>query len=301
MEIKTLKSFVTVASLKSFSAAARELNTVQPAISRHIADLEDELGVSLFWRNTREVKITAAGLSLLKDAKKIIEQESLAKDQARRTAQGEIGTLRIGYMGSASFTFLPDLVRAYSKQYPNVKIRLFEMSVQEQIDGFDAGKLDIGISRSLPKNVKNDLSVEKLYMDSLFVVVPDSHPIATKKSLNLNELSLEPFILFKRNEAPGLFDKIINECHLSNFTPNISSQPGSMQTVMTEVSSGLGVSIVPGCIQRLYTKGCTFIPIKNHNPSISTELHYRTEPSEPTVEAFVNLTIKSLEDIQKKI
>ncbi|WP_310734274.1 LysR family transcriptional regulator [Shewanella sp. SG44-2] len=112
MDIKTLKSFISVASHQSFSAAARDLNTVQPAISRHIAMLEEELGVLLFTRNSREVLITTAGQQLLNDAKQILALASKAKSQVKRAYDGQIGELNIAHLSSACLTFMADLVRS---------------------------------------------------------------------------------------------------------------------------------------------------------------------------------------------
>ncbi|MCA9422206.1 MAG: LysR family transcriptional regulator, partial [Nitrospira sp.] len=151
-----------MASLKSFSAAARELNTVQPAISRQIADLEDELGVRLFWRNTREVKITAAGDSLLREAHDILSREQQVKEHVLRAARGEIGRLRIGYLASACFSFMPELVRGYSALYPKVQISLQEMTVRQQIDAFSAGQLDVGFSRPMSNYEGIGFSAEEI-------------------------------------------------------------------------------------------------------------------------------------------
>lgn len=296
-----LKTFVTVATLKNFSAAARELHTVQPTISRQIADLEAELGVQLLWRNTREVKMTPAGESLLRDAQDILARESLAKEQARRAARGQIGRLKIGYIGSAGYGFIPELVQTYTKHYPDVQVTLREMTVKRQIKAFKTGELDIGFSRPLPETERQNLTAEEIYIDTLIAVVPESHPLAIKKSLHLNQLETDNFVLFKRNEAIGLFDQIISACQTDHFSPKISNQAENMQTVLTEVAAGLGVSVVPSCVKQMYTKGCVFIPIEKQRPSIPTELHYRTEPIDATVQAFVNITINAKADIQKQM
>ena len=301
MELKTLKSFVAVATLKNFSAAARELNTVQPAVSRHVLDLEDELGVQLLWRNTREVKVTPAGQSLLVDAKEILAAEIAAKESAKLAASGVTGRLRIGYLPPACFCFIPDLVRSYSSSYPNVKISLQEMTVRQQVEAFAAEKLDIGFSRPLSKVKSKGFLVEELYVDTLITVLPESHPMASAKSLRLIQLEKEPFILFSRKEAVGLFDQIISACQKEKFAPMISSQPLFMQTVLTQVAAGLGVSIMPGCVKKIYTQGCVFIPIKKQKPSIPTQLHYRSEPILPTVRDFVALTIEAKQDIQRQM
>ncbi len=290
---------MAVASLKSFSAAARELNTVQPAISRHISDLEDELGVRLFWRNTREVKFTAAGQSLLREAQEILSRERQAKEHVQRAARGEIGRLRIGYLGSACFSFMPELVRGYSTHYPDVQISLQEMTVRQQVEAFSAGQLDVGFSRPMSQTERIGFSAEEIYVDTLIAVLPETHVHANAKSLRLRELGTEPFVLFTRNEAVGLFDQIVSACQREKFAPRIYSQPGNMQTVLTEVAAGLGVSVVPGCVRRLYTKGCVFVPIDKQKPSIPTVLHYRSAPPLPIVENFVALAMKAKQAIQR--
>lgn len=294
-----LKSFVAVSSMQNFSAAARELNTVQPAISRHISELEEELGVSLFWRNTRKVKITAAGRSLLRDALDILAREASAKEQAKRAAQGKIGQLRIGYFGSACSCFIPWLVQQYRIHYPEVQVSLREMTVQQQIDAFAAEQLDVGFSRSLPKSESKKFSVLEIYMDTLIAVIPETHEFATAENVRLRDLQADSFVLYKRSEAPGIFEQIINACHKEKFVPKISSQLSQMQTLLTAVAAGLGVSIMPGCVKSLCTNGCVFLPIQKQSLPVPIELHHRVDALSPTVEAFVQITEQVRQDIQR--
>ncbi len=298
MELRLLRTFVTVARLKNFSAAARELNTVQPAVSRQIADLEDELGVRLFWRSTREVKVTAAGEMLLGEATELLEHEARAKALVQRAAKGEVGRIRIGYMGSACAHFIPDLVRTYAKSFPEVQVSLIEMTAQQQLDAFAAGLIDLGFSRPLPHATRAEFVIEPIYMDTLTVVLPSEHRLARAKTVRLSELEYESFVLFKRSQAIGLFDQIISACEREGIAPRIVSEPESMQMLLTEVAAGLGVSIAPGCVRRLFTKGCSFVPLSKQKPSIPTELHYRPEPVQPAVEAFVALTLLARTSIQ---
>ncbi len=299
MEIRTLKSFLAVASLKNFSAAARKLNTVQPAISRQISDLEKELGVRLFWRNTHKVKITAAGQNLLDNAQELLALERWAKEQARLAAQGKIGSLRIGYVGPACFSFIPWLVQDYSKLYPDVRIQLQEMPRRQQLHAFKTGQLDVGFSGPLSRTERKDFSVQRIYVDTLIAILPEAHPLAKEKSLELNELKKDPFVMLKRSESVGMFDLIISSCQREKFVPVISSQPENMQTVLTEVASGLGVSVLPRYVRKMYSKGCVFIPIQDQKPSVPTELHYLSYSPPPTVEAFVERTIKAKQKIQR--
>ena len=301
MELRTLRSFIAVAKLKSFSAAARELHIVQPAISRQIASLEEELGVSLFWRNTREVKITAAGEVLLVEAHAMIALEGRAKEYTQRAARGQAGNLRIGYISSACSGFIPTLVRAYAQRYPHVAISLQDLTVEQQLDAFDKDSIDVGFSRPLPDTSRHGLAAELIYMDTLAVVLSKEHRLAYRKALALHELAAEPFVLFERSEAAGLFDQIIGACQREHFSPHIVSQPVLMQTLLTEVASGLGVAVAPRCITSLNRTGCVFIPIKRQKLLMPIELHYPDTEPRPTVAAFVELTRNLKHEIQQLV
>ncbi|MBR7890255.1 LysR family transcriptional regulator [Marinomonas sp. A79] len=299
MELKPLKSFVTVATLKSFSAAARELNTVQPAISRHIASLEDELGARLFIRNTRDVSITSAGLQLLQDANALLKQVENTKRRAQKAAQGELGSLRIGYLPSACLTFIPELVKQFHRRYPNVDISLFEMTASAQIAAFDRDEIDVGISRPLPKERQMQFRSQFLYTDYLSIVVPTDHALADREWVTFEDIKQESIILFQREEAVGLFDSIINLCQKNQFSPKISAQPKHMQTMLTMVAAGLGVAIAPTCIAKLYTQGCRFIGIQNDDSKVLTQIHFDGVKLTPTALAFTEIAMAAAQQIQR--
>nr|WP_320135277.1 LysR substrate-binding domain-containing protein [uncultured Amphritea sp.] len=301
MDVKPLKSFVAVASLKSFSAAARELHTVQPAISRHIAALEEELGTRLFIRNTRDVQITAAGLQLLSDAKSLLKQFEDAKSRTKRAAKGELGQLRVGYLPSACLTLIPYLVKQLHSRFPHVDISLYEMTVSEQLTAFKHDEIDIGISRPLPVDSGDGLASHLLYQDHLCVVVPEDHELARCQRVTLSDLQTEKLILFHREEAIGLFDTIIHLCQDNGFSPNLSAQPKHMQTLLTMVAAGLGIAIAPYCVAKLYTQGCCLIRIEKDQTEILTQIHYREKGLTPTAEAFVGLAKQSSGIIQEQM
>jgi DNA-binding transcriptional LysR family regulator len=301
VDVKPLKSFVAVASLKSFSAAARELHTVQPAISRHIAALEGELGTRLFIRNTRDVKRTAAGLQLFSDATIFLKQFEDAKSRAKRAAKGELGQLRVGYLPSACLTLIPYLVKQFYSRFPHVDISLYEMTVSEQLTAFKHDEIDIGISRPLPVDGGDGLASHLLYQDYLCVVVPEDHAMAGSHRVKLSDLQAENIILFHREEAIGLFDTIIHLCQDNGFSPNLSAQPKHMQTLLTMVAAGLGIAITPYCVAKLYTKGCSFIRIEKDQTEILTQIHYREKGLTPTAEAFVELAKQSADIIQEQM
>ena len=275
MDIKTLKSFVSVATHQSFSTAAKELNTVQPAISRHISMLETELGVRLFIRSSRNVIITQAGEQLLKDAQQILSLTTKAKKQVIQAHKGHIGHLNIGYLSSACLSFIPMLVRRYTAVFPNVQVSLVEMTASEQLDAFQEKRIDIGFSRPLPALIRNDFICHDIYTDKLVVIVGEHHPLASESKVDLMDLIGSKFILFNREEAIGLFDDTITLCKQAGFSPAIISQPRNMQTLLTEVAAGLGIAIAPYCTRKLHHEGCHFLAINNVHKTLSTQLHYK--------------------------
>ncbi|OQQ10306.1 LysR family transcriptional regulator [Vibrio splendidus] len=301
MEIKVLKSFVAVATHCSFSKAAKELNTVQPAISRHITSLEHELGVSLFFRTSREVVISAAGQHLLKDAIRLIEQTEQAKQSAIRASSGCIGTLTIGYLGGATLSFLPRLVRQYIAENPNIDVDLVEMTASEQIEALDKREIDISFSRPLPNLLVDDYTSVTIYTDKLVAVLPVTHKLAQHSTIQIKQLQQDPFILFEREQAVGLFDSIITQCDLSGFSPNIKKQPNNMQTVLTQVSSGLGVSIAPHAIRDLRSEGCVFVNLESVDVEMPLVMTHHSHTLSPTASIFVAVVQSEIKAIQQNM
>ncbi|MEL0630448.1 LysR family transcriptional regulator [Psychromonas aquatilis] len=301
MDIKTLKSFITVAKHKSFSEAARELHTVQPAVSRHISTLESDLGVTLFKRNSRDVAITQAGLQLLKDASAILALTEQARTQVKQAHNGQRGTLNIAHLSSACLPFLAALVSQYKQQFPQVHVSLFEMTATEQIEPLKNGEIDIAFSRPLPASIADTFANHDIYIDQFVAVVNHNHPLANTHSIGLSKMKNEQFIIFNRDEALGLFDETITICKQAKFSPNIVSQPRHMQTLVTEVAAGLGVAIAPFCVSKLYSEGCHFIKLENVETKMPVQIQYKQSNDNATVNAFVDIALNAREAIQAEM
>ncbi|WP_050528452.1 LysR family transcriptional regulator [Pseudorhodobacter aquimaris] len=298
MEIRLLKTFVAVAHAKGFSAAARELNTVQPAVSRQISDLEDELGVPLFWRSTREVRITAAGETLLREAIDILAHEERARKLVQRAGSGQTGRLRIGFLTAASQAFLPRLIRKFRASFPEVEVLLSEMSVREQLDALEAGRIDISFSRPLGRMTSGRFNSIGIYTDRLMGFIPEGHVLERQPHFSVSALAHHPFVLFVREGAPDLFDQVIGTCQRAGFSPEIVAQPNSMQAVLTGVGSGLGVSLAPGCIRTLNMVGCICRPLRDDVGPIPFEIHYRADQAALPTTAFAKLVTEARDEIR---
>src|SRR6266550_2799380 len=150
MELRHLRYFAAVAQYLNYSEASRRLHVAQPAISQTILDREDELAVKLLLRTKRTVQLTAAGTTFLREADEILRRAAEAQRLAQRAARGEVGSLGIGFFGTASGPILPMLVHAYRREFPDVELRLYELNPDQQLAAFDEGRIDLGFSRALP-------------------------------------------------------------------------------------------------------------------------------------------------------
>lgn len=257
MELRHLRYFTAVVQWKGYREASRRLHVAQPAISQTVADLEDELGLKLFSRAKRVAQLTPEGEIFYAEAIRALAQVEVAVSTAKRAAKGEVGKLSIGFLGSATYAFLPELIRTFKAQYPGVKLTLQELTPLQQEAAFQKGEIDIGFTRVLTAEQGKEFSSRCLYRDPLMAVLPRSSQVKTKR-VRLSDLANERFVLFHRDGAPGLFDTITGVCNDAGFSPRVENEPNMMQTVLSLVEAEEGVSIVPACVRNLRSDGVCF-------------------------------------------
>src|ERR1700739_771332 len=177
MELRHLRYFTAVVQWKGYREASRRLHVAQPAISQTVADLEDELGLKLLSRANRVVRLTPEGEIFYTEALRALAQVELAVDTAKRAAKGEVGKLSIGFIGSATYSFLPELVRTFKAQYPGVKLTLQELTPSQQEAAFQKGEIDIGFTRTLTAEQSRTFSSRVLYCDPMMAVPPRSRRV----------------------------------------------------------------------------------------------------------------------------
>jgi DNA-binding transcriptional LysR family regulator len=214
---------------------------------------------------------------------------------------GEVGILRIGFIGPATAPILPTLVQTYRRLYPEVELQLHHMNPDVQLAAFDEGTLDLGFSRPLPPELRSGLVEEVVYNDYLGAILPPKHPLAKESRIKLEKLASEPFVLFHRVGAPSLFDEAVTMCCRAGFSPKVRHEPDLMTTVFVLVESGLGVSLVPGCARGL-----------EQQKTIRRQLAVQSNPMclcaiwprgshRPTVEAFLDILRAQKPAIRKQI
>ena len=246
MEIRHLKYLMAVGQELHFGKAAEKLFITQPALSRQIQQLEEEMGVKLLERNKRNVALTTAGAYLMGEAEYIINHLNQVIDATRRKAKGEEGEVRVGFVGSAMQNVIPDVLVKLSDQYPKLHTSLDELSNKEQLSAIIHDRLDIGFVRM--ERVPADFEQQVVFEDSFSLVVPADHEMDESRFENLKQLRDEQFILFSHEYSQEYYENIMSIFADHGFEPNVSHRSVHANTIFRLVEKHLGVAIVPSAL-----------------------------------------------------
>jgi LysR family transcriptional regulator, benzoate and cis,cis-muconate-responsive activator of ben and cat genes len=244
MELRLLRYFQAIAEELSFSRASRRLRVAQPALSRALKELEEEIGAQLLERNRRKVSLTPAGAVLLHEASVLMERLEETLRKVRRTASGEEGELRLGYIGPPTQPFLGRLLHEYRTRYPKVSVHLEERTPERVWEMVAKGRLSIGLTRPVISRDTSGLQTLLLRAEPLCAVVPPAHPLASRASVPWQALASEPLIILARREGVSLHDEVLAGCRKAGFTPRIAQTPSLIGTVLSYVEAGAGIGIV---------------------------------------------------------
>ena len=245
MDLRLLRYFQAVAEELSFSRAAERLRIAQPALSRAVQELEQELGVNLVDRNRRMVRLTAAGTVLLQETGIILERVEDACRRVKRTAAGEEGELRLGYIGPPTRTFLGPLLKEYRQRHPKVTVILEERTPERVWEMVAKGRLSVGLTRPVLAHETLGLHTLLLRNERFCAAVPVDHAFADKASLSWKQLAGQPLILLARREGAGSHDTVLAACQEAKFTPKLVHTPSLIGTILQYVEAGAGIGIVP--------------------------------------------------------
>ncbi|WP_350275046.1 LysR substrate-binding domain-containing protein [Kribbella sp. HUAS MG21] len=246
MDLKHVRAAVAVADHLHFGRAAAELGVAQPPLSQQVKALESELGVTLFERSTRAVRLTPAGEAFVADARTALSVVDSAVRKARAVGRGEAGDLAIGMVGSAVAQPLPTIIRAFRDRYPDVTMSFHVLPTVLQLERLRTAALDLGLVRPPLPGPDTDLELISVSREPLVAVLPNDHRLAGRRRIPAAALADEPFVLFPRALGPGLYDEIAAACGRAGFTPNVVQQAEQLQTIVGLVAAGCGVSLLPG-------------------------------------------------------
>src|SRR4051812_27926555 len=275
-DVRQLRYFLAVAERLHFGRAAEALHISQPPLSRAVRALEQDLGVALFTRTRRRVALTAAGERLLEEAGRLIGQLERAVHEVRAAATArERPRLRIGFVSLADYGVLPGLLKAYKAARPDLALGLREMLSPEQATALGAGGLDFGL---LLPPVSEAVPLEHLVVqrERFVAALPAGHRLARARGrLALSALGGEPFVTVPREIAPGLYDIVAALARQAGISVNVAQEAIQMQTVVSLVSSGLGVAVVPASIANLGRRGVVYRKLADRHPALELRLAWR--------------------------
>lgn len=285
MELRHLRYFVMLAEELHFGRAAQRLAITQSPLSFNIRCLEEELGVRLFDRNNKRVKLTPAGSAFAPEAKRILEQAARASELARAIADGSVGRIEIGFTGSMVYRGASETVSAFCARYPAIEVTLRELSTAEQLEQLAHGLLDAAFVNA--PAVPEGLAGEALPPESFVCCLPLEHPLAHATSISLSSLSRENFVMFARDVAPANYDNVISICAEAGFLPRTRFAVRQWLTITALVANGFGVALVPESLARIQIAGACFVPLRARHARSSAWFLWNPERLTPALEQFI--------------
>jgi DNA-binding transcriptional LysR family regulator len=293
MDLRHLRYFQAVAEELSFSKAAQRLNIAQPALSRAVQELEEEMGVRLIDRNRRTIRLTPGGEVLLRETGLIFENIDDTLRKVRRTASGEDGELRLGYIGPPTRSFLGPLLKQYHQRYPRVTIVLEERTPERVWEMVSKGRLSVGLTRPVLAHEALGLQSLLLREEKLCAAVPVDHPFAKLAAIRWSSLTDEPVVILARREGAGSYDTILAACAKAGFAPRIAHTPSVIGTILRYVEAGSGIGIVPESVSP-ETADVRLVPLEPVE-TIPLVMVWSREGDDPAVSAFREIVVEWLE------
>ncbi len=290
MELRHLRYFLAVAEELHFGRAAKKLNISQPPLSQQILQLEEDLGVKLFQRSRRQVNLTRAGEMFARESRLILAQVDHAATVAVQADQGQIGQLTIGSVLSVDSvmhrTFV-QILQTYAKRHPHVRIALRSLTTPQQIDALRTGRIDVGF---LTGNLAHDalLATEPIQRDPLMLAVPRDNHLAARRSVSMNALAGEPFIIVSRHLAPAYHDLIVTWFRDQGFTVNAAYESDNLFSTFTLVECGLGVALLPAPLDNL-RRDVVFKEVNVKTPSLELLVAYRRDSQSEVLRSFLSV------------
>ncbi len=297
MQLRHIRYFIAVAEQLNFRKAAELLRVSQPPLSAQVRDLELELGARLFDRDNKKVTLTAEGRVFLQHAYQIMEKVDAAKMAIGRVARGEEGELRVGFTESSEFLFfLSSTILKFKALYPHVSLSLQEMTSQSQVEAVVERKLDLGIGRMPKGRNPSSTSFTQLYVDRLLLAVHSSDPLAVRRHLTIGQLRHSSFIVHRPDHDAGLYRRLVELCKEEGFAPVIAQEAREVTTCIALVASGLGVTVVPSCMQCVKVRDVAYVPLIGAGTDIPLFMITSDKEDDDVLAVFKRMLLEAVAD-----
>src|SRR5688572_15578550 len=290
MDLRHLRYFQAVAEELSYSRAARRLRVAQPALSRAVKEVEAALAANVLERSRHHVRLTPAGSVLLREIAGLLDRWEESMRRVRRTAAGEEGELRLGYIGPPTQPFMGRLLREYRQRFPLVSLHLEERTPERVWEMIAKGRLSAAFTRPVSREKPSGLQTILIRNERFGIVVPLAHPLAEEDSLPWSALAREPLVVLARREGVGSHDSILAACRKAGFAPRLAYTPSLIGTVLSYVEAGAGVGIVPESVST--PEGALhFVPLVPL-ASVPLVLVWQEDEDTPAVQRFRELVVQ---------
>ncbi len=287
IEFRHFRYFLAVAEHLHFRKAADSLFISQPGLSRQIKQLEENLGVQLFERHNRKVKLTKVGAYLQIEINKQFTYLDAILNHAKLLQEGVDGNLRFGYVGSAIQELIPSLLLKFKETHPNILINLKEIDNRQQMKALLNQEIDIGFVRL--DRVPNGLEIKTTKEETFSLVLPESHPISTLNFKSLAQFKEEHFILFDATYSQSYYEKIMQIFDDCGFSPMISHSTVNASSIYRLVENNFGISIVPTSLQKGYSMGVKFIELSNIKQRTTLKIVWNSKNTNPVLKSFLDI------------
>jgi DNA-binding transcriptional LysR family regulator len=285
MEFRHLRYFLVLAEELHFGRAARRLAISQPPLSTNIQQLEASVGARLFTRNSKAVQLTDAGRAFVPQARALLEQAQQAARHARDVAEGLAGSLQVGFVGTMLYRGLPALLQRFQAQHPKLRLTLRELSSSDQLIELAHERLDVGFVHTT--RVPPGLSKILVASQPFVACLPAGHALARKRSLPLAALKGEPFACVSKTVSADYHERIVGMCQDAGFDPEIRYELRHWLSVVSLVSQGLGVALVPQSLKLSALPGTAFVPLSSETMPYETYCLWQTDRQHLALAAFL--------------
>lgn len=285
MELRQLQYFAVVAEELSFTRAAKRLHMSQPPLSAQIAQLERELGVRLFFRNSRRVELTEAGAVFLEDVRALRSRLADSVARVQDAHAGSIGRVEIGLSGSHFLGPVPTLIFGLARRYPQLNVVFNELTPAEQVAAVREHRIDLSISR---QSISDDLlASHRLWDDPVVVALPAGHPLASQASISIHALAAERLVIL-RHGTSRFASRVLAAFSGHGYSPAIAQQVAEVPAQLCLVGAGFGVALVPAstCAGR-HAGALAFRPLRDARIDADVYAIVRRDNDRAAVNRFI--------------
>jgi DNA-binding transcriptional LysR family regulator len=300
MELRQIRSFLSIAETLHFGRSAELIHISQPALSLQIRALEEEFGVRLFERNRRKTTLTAAGVAFRDEAARALSQLDQAIRRVKLAANGKLGLLRIGFISTAGSEIVPDIFRQFRELNSEVEFSLRAITTADQVQMLETGSLDIGFLR-LPIGEHSTLDVVTVHRERFVLVVPASHKLAKRKKVRLSDVSGQDFVMYARTYAPGFHDLILGILRDAGIVPNVSQTAAEISTLISLIVAHMGIAILPVSAVKHSASSVVACDISDKMPMSEIGIAVRRGVRPAVVDNFRSFVLEKLARARKSL